>query len=200
MKRLLLAAALALLALSSRATVLTFDDYPAVEQYGHDAIRDSYNGYVIGTNAAGGEALPYLAWIDTVEGFWGAMGAVSGHFTATNDWGGAGVIRKEDGTDFTFDSVWARAWEGDREATIRGFRGGVQVWSFTYDLTTEWTEIAGRAGAIDELQLDLGNYFLIDDVSLSPAQAPVQVPEPASLAIFGLGLAAAAALRRKRAS
>lgn len=48
------------------------------------------------------------------------------------------------------------------------------------------------------MRFDFGNFFLIDDLALSDAPQQGHVPEPASLALFGLGLAGAAVMRRKR--
>lgn len=200
MKRIYLATLLAALSLSGSATVLTFDDYPGAQLGSADAIRGGYHGYVLGAEKFG-EALPFLAWVDTGSPWYWPYGAVSGSFTGLNNWGGIGTVAKEDGSDFEFDGVWARTWGTDeREATIHGFNDGVEVWSSTFTLNVEWTRFTGGSGAVDLVRLDLGNFFLIDDLALTDAPQQGHVPEPASLALFGLGLAGAAAVRRKRAA
>ncbi|TFW20384.1 PEP-CTERM sorting domain-containing protein [Massilia arenosa] len=200
MKRIFLASLFAALSLSASATVLTFDDYPGATLGSADAIRGSYHGYVLGAENSG-EALPFLAWVDTGSPWYWPYGSVSGSFTGLNNWGGVGTLAKDDGSDFAFDGVWARTWGTDeRDATIYGYNNGVEVWSSTFTLNGEWTRFTGGSGAVDQLRFDFGNFFLIDDVALSDAPRQGTVPEPASLALFGLGLAGAAAVRRKRAA
>ena len=189
MKRVLLAALLAFAqftGFTANATVLTFEDVPGVSPNGVGLMPSVHNGYTFNSTAF---------WIDTVGSAYN-YGAHSGEITVLNNFTGAVIISAEDGSDFTFDGVWAETWarQAERMGTIRGFNNGVEVWTVHTTLTSNFQFYAGVAGDIDQLHLDLGNFFLFDDLALNPAAA---IPEPGSLALLGLGLAGFAAARRR---
>ncbi|MBL8288697.1 MAG: PEP-CTERM sorting domain-containing protein [Rubrivivax sp.] len=195
-----LAASLATSLGTAHAAVLTFDDVPGgsiQDTYGPmPAIYMGYTFACTGGPCDLGEGYNYLAWIDTVgPGSW-EQGATSGDFTLNNPWGGTGVIRAADGSDFSFDGLWARAAHepGPRDVTLRGFNNGAEIWTQAGTLTDVFVNFGAMNGAIDELRLDFGAWFLVDDVALNERAAAV--PEPASLLLAGVGLAALGAVRR----
>lgn len=195
-----LAASLATPLGTAHAALLTFDDVPGGSVPGATGpMPAAYMGYTFACtgNANCDSIYNYLSWIDSVS--WG-QGAQSGNFTLNNPNGGTGVIRAEDGSDFTFDGLWAGAAHGTgpRNGTLRGFNNGVEVWTQTLELPNTFVggfvNFGAMAGAIDELRLDFGDWFFVDDVALNERTS--NVPEPASLLLAGLGLAALGGARR----
>lgn len=184
--RLMLSMTAIVLASSVSATVITFDDHPNVAQNSWGAIG-TYDGF---TFKGGNDRLD---WIDTVGSYWN-YGAVSGDFTMLNNYGGTGVITAANGSDFTFDGLWAETWgrASARNAYIEGYNNGALVWVSTIVLNPTFSYFDGMSGGIDELRLNFGNFFLVDNLALNESQ----VPEPASLSLFGLALAGLVVARR----
>ena len=190
MKKFALAALLSMFGAAANATVLTFDDIPGQFQNGVGLVNN-YQGFTFNQT---------LYSIDVVGSSWD-FGAHSGEYALLNNYGGTGIVAKADGSDFSFDGLWAKTWAfgATRSGTIRGYKDNALVWSTTLDINgTTYTNFGAQSGMIDALHMDLGNYFLVDDLALDqPAQN--EVPEPASLALFGLAFAGLAAARSKQA-
>jgi len=181
---------LILFTVSSQAAILTFDDISGQSQNSVGAIGN-YQGFNFGAT----NSLNRLDWIDTVGSYWD-QGSVSGDFTMFNNYTGTGIITDENSADFSFDGLWAKTWgnASARTAYIRGFNNGSEIWTSQITLNSQFTYFSGVSGLIDELRLDLGNYFLVDNLALN--ETTQSVSEPASLALFGLGILSLVGIRR----
>lgn len=178
---------------SANAAILTFDDVPGGSIQNTYGDMPTYQGFDFSFT---------LDWIDLVGPGW-PYGAHSGDFAILNNNYGVGTITKSDLSDFTFDGLWAKQWGTSPESggsatllgTIKGFNNGLEVWSIATALNGSYQFIGGQAQQIDELRLGLGDNFLVDDIALNEGNS---VPEPASLALLGIGLAGLGAMRRRK--
>jgi hypothetical protein len=186
--------ALLALPLASHATILTFDDVTGGSTQNTYGALGTYQGFNFSCTSCGSNRLD---WIDTVGSSWN-FGAVSGDFTLLNNYGGVGVITAADGSDFTFDGLYAETWANApaRSAYIRGFNNGLEIWTSAITLGSQFAYFGGVTGAIDELRLDFGNFFLVDNLALNEGQH--SVPEPTSLSLLGLGFGLLAMSRRRK--
>ncbi|MGO4379038.1 PEP-CTERM sorting domain-containing protein [Pseudoduganella sp. RAF53_2] len=189
MKKLILASALVFgLAASAQAGVLTFDDIGTpggitglgsgfVEQ----GFRFSANSDVVDVSPAG-------SWSN------GVGDGHSGHFAALNDFSGDMDMTKVGGGTFSAQSLWLNGWQGAAFTShVQGLLNGVVVGDVAVTYSNPWQLVNLGFTGIDTLRVS-GGIFLVDDITVNAAA----VPEPGSLALVGLGLAGAAALRRRK--
>jgi hypothetical protein len=175
-----------LLAGSANAVVLGFDDIGVNNSYRDVA---SYQGFDFSMNLDVIDIGPGSNWSDTGP-------AVSGDFAVLNNNGGTGIITRTDGGNFSFQNLFARTWFTGNQGSgksIVGFRNGVAVASVGFSLNTNWIQVTGNFNNIDALELRLGDYFLVDDISLTA------VPEPSTWLLLGLGLLTLGFAVRRRA-
>jgi hypothetical protein len=130
-------------------------------------------------------------------------GAHSGDFALLNNHRGIGIITEENGADFTFDGLWAKRWGTSPDSggadtlfgILSGYNDGNLVWDVNTSLNGSYEYYGAQTGAIDELRLGFGTFFLVDDIALNEANP---VPEPTSYILLSLGLAGIGFSRKKK--
>jgi hypothetical protein len=169
------------------AALLTFDDVPGGSIKGKYGDMPTYQGFNFS---------PTLDWLDVENSY----GANSGSFALINNESGAGMIVEAGTSDFTFDGLWAKRFRTPPNSggadtlfgTLSGYNDGNLVWEIVTGLNGSYEYYGAQAGMIDELRLDFGNYFLVDDLELNA------VPVPAAVWLFGTGLIALLGVARRR--
>ncbi|WP_329774725.1 PEP-CTERM sorting domain-containing protein [Agarivorans aestuarii] len=195
MNKLLPLCFLALFTSHVSATVLSFEDVPGGSTQNNYGNMPTYKGFNFSST---------LDWLDLEGSSWN-YGAKNGEFGILNNNGGVGIITEQNGADFTFDGLWAKVWATGKESggtdsafgILQGYRDGVLEWSVDTSLNGSYEFYGAQAGLIDELRLGFGGIFLVDDIVLNE-DVPATVSEPATLAIFGLGLLGLGFARKRK--
>lgn len=180
----------------ANADIMTFDDIPG------GSFQNQYGNV---TEYAGYDFSSTVQWIDVVNSSW-KFGAHSGSFAMLNNNGGNGVIQASNGSDFYFGGLWGKRWStavesGGNESLfglISGTKDGQTIWQISTGLNGSYKFFGAQAGAIDTLDIDMGEHFLVDDLVLLSEQPGTDVPEPSSLAIFALGIMGLASRKMKK--
>jgi hypothetical protein len=197
-KAALLTLALAFVASTARATTIDFEGVVPTNSYASYGMGTySTNGYNISASSS--------AWIFSA-GYYG-QNVIGSDGTAYYMFqsGSNATLTSTASKLFDVSSVDLGNWSGSANALLTGtFADGTTVSSY-YDLnnnnalTTNDFTTANLTGFTNLMSFKItagGNYVQVDNIAINAAAAAV--PEPASLALLGLGLAAIGAVRRKK--
>ncbi|VAX32118.1 hypothetical protein MNBD_NITROSPIRAE03-1246 [hydrothermal vent metagenome] len=197
-------------ALEAKATVLTFDDLPALGNGTYAQIVSPYGGLDWSSSWY------YMNTTDRDDGY--ANGTVSGDYVAFN--GGADDVSINNGVVFDWDGAYfTSAWDEGLNIDIKGYSGAALLYSTTLVVGPKGPALfAANWAGIDNLTFssyylyskccgkgsskgccgdtEKPSQFVMDNFSFNNKPSE-NVPEPTTFLLIGSGLVGLGFMRRK---
>lgn len=178
--------------MSSQATVLDFEDMGGMNNVVQ--FPASYHDFDFMGNGSNLDIVD----VTNPSSPWGSHGpAYSGQNIVLNDWGQDGTIDSLMGA-FMFDGAWFKEWSStSATVSIEGYLNNSLVDTVSFTISNNgWQFVSGFSSSVDSLVIrDGGSVFMMDNFTFNTTQ----VPEPASIALLGLGLAGIGFSRKRKA-
>lgn len=186
-------AASLLAAVPANAVVIGFDDIAG------DYVPESYKG-LKWANAG-------VLHKDAYPGSGYDIGAISGSYVAYGGWSSSIPMKiTSDGDAFSFNSAYfTAAWEPTVQLLIEGFIDDDDIADYTVTLNLDnasplffeanWINL--RELRLTTLSATPLQHFAVDNLMINE-DVPVEVPEPMTLGLVGMGLLGIAGARRRK--
>jgi hypothetical protein len=178
--------------MSSQATVLDFEDMGGMNNVVQ--FPASYHDFDFMGNGSNLDIVD----VTNPSSPWGSHGpAYSGQNIVLNDWSQDGTIDSLMGA-FMFDGAWFKEWSStSATVSIEGYLNNSLVDTVSFTISNNgWQFVSGFSSSVDSLVIrDGGSVFMMDNFTFNTTQ----VPEPASIALLGLGLAGIGFSRKRKA-